>query len=91
MAHGLQHQHTGEDMLLGKMTAEYRLAHADALDAFRPLARLIVGDAVHQGEGVAVGQNLRDLIGIQFHGQSSHFFSSRLPLCPPKPRELLMA
>ena len=70
LGHGLQDQHTGHHMLLGEVAAEEGLAHADALAALGPLAGLIVRDPVHQGEGEAVGQDLGDLIRVQFicHG-----------------------
>ena len=89
LGHGLQNQHAGHHVLLGEVAAEEGLVDADALDALGPLAGLVVGDPVHQGEGVAVGQDLRDLIGIELAMvYASHFFSRMLPLWPPKPREL---
>ena len=33
-----------------------------------------------------MGHQLCNLIGVQFHDASSHFFSKMLPLWPPKPR-----
>ena len=64
LGHGLQNQRSGHHVLLGKMAAEKLLIDADALDAPGPLPRLTCGDPVYQGEGIAVGQQLRNLVGI---------------------------
>src|SRR5699024_7985129 len=91
LGQSLDDEHAGHDVLLGEVAAEELLVDGHALDALGPLALLAVGDAVHQGEGVAVGQNLGDLIRIELHYASSHLFSRMRALWPPKPRELDMA
>ena len=57
---------------------------------------------VHEGEGIAVGQEGGDLCAVQrvrvlphgagfCHGQPSHLRRAMQALCPPKPRLLLKA
>ncbi|MPN05918.1 hypothetical protein SDC9_153172 [bioreactor metagenome] len=57
------------------MPLKKRLVHRDALESLGPFSRLAVHNAVHQGKGIAVGQNLGDLVGIivQSHGSALPF------------------
>ena len=61
-------------MLLGKMPLKKRFIYCHALDPLGPLSLFAVHDPVHQRKGIAMGQNLGNLVGIKLH---SH--CSRLP------------
>ena len=51
-------------MLLGEMSTEELLVDADAFDPLGPLAGLAVHNPVYQSEGIPVGQQGSNLIGI---------------------------
>src|SRR5699024_7232407 len=61
----LHRQHTGHYRLLGKMSLEEIFPVCDAFITYRKLSRLIVLDVVHKEEGMAVGNDLLDLVDIQ--------------------------
>ena len=55
-------------MVRGKMPLEHRLLHAHALNAARPRTLLAIGNAIDKRKRITMGQNLRNLIGIELHG-----------------------
>jgi hypothetical protein len=50
------------------MTLELGLIEGDVLDRHGPLAGLMLQDPIHQGEGIAVGQQSLDLLAGE-HGR----------------------
>ena len=56
LGQGFNDEHAGHHVVLREVALEEGLVDGDAFDALGPLAHLAVHDAVHQGEGVAVGE-----------------------------------
>ena len=63
LGHGLHLQHARHHWVVGEVALEERLVHGDVLDAC-DAAVVHVHDAVHQQEGVAVGQHGGDFVDV---------------------------
>src|SRR3954469_5179092 len=65
LCHGFYDKHSGHDGVPREVPDKVRLVHSHGLNSADPLARFQAGDAVDQQEGVAMWQDLLDLLDVE--------------------------